>query len=154
MKDMVRFITLLPLLLISASVSVESRNEKLEVRRAWALMEAGELDQSIEAVKPFLETRDAEVALAIAHLYNERAIQDGDYALEKRRSDSLCFIKMLERSAVLGDLGAASTLSASFLLDRRYLDRNSDHSKCWEDVAEGKKDAEKCIGGSAQDVCK
>lgn len=150
---MIRYIVLVSLLAGMGCASVESRDERAEIRRAWALMESGNFDASIEAVRPFLETKDPEVALAIAHIFNERAIQEEEYAIDLRKRDRLCFIQMLERSALLGDLGAASTLSATLSLNRLYIEKDSFRAKCWGEVAESGRDSRDCIRVSA-DACK
>ena len=138
---------------ILACASVTKRDERAAIQQAWKLLENGSFDESVRIVRPYLKTRKADLALTIAHIYNERAIQEGNYSLLNRKRDRQCFVSMLERAAILGDLGAASTLSATFYFPNSNVSKDVGRSKCWDYVVEKGKAPTACAREVGFEFC-
>ena len=127
-------------------------SEREAVKKAWHLMENEQIEESIRLIRPYLQTKNPELALAIGHLFNGRAINGNAEQVELRKQDQQCFIAMLEHSAVLGSFNAASTLSNTFHFWEKYIPKDKDKSDCWMRAFEGA-DAAKCVDSEVKSAC-
>lgn len=141
-------------ILLSGCATQSRERAYTEIGDAWRTLESSEnigfnlVSNAIAEITPHLHTNDGELTLTMGLIYRERALLPEGITDELRKKDYFCYLALLQRSSSFGDAGAASTLSSEHHFGSKFVAKDENLSRCWNEVAQETKLAAACVDES------
>lgn len=149
-----RLLTIFWVLIVGSSVgcAVTKANGMRDLQDAWSLMQDEKVTESMELAKKYLNSSDAEEIFLVGLLYSGKAGRSK--ASVQAKKDAQCGIALLEKSANLGHINAASTLEGIFRFDTGVNMKDVARANCWAGVVEKDDQPKACAREKDLSACK